>query len=140
MTDVVIGAVLIPGAKAPKLITRKMIKKMRPGSVLVDVCIDQGGVSETSHPTSHSDPTFFVDGVLHYCVSNMPGAYGQTATLAYSNAVLPYVLKLVRSDLKTVLRQDAGLACGLNAAKGQLTYKTVAESLKIPFTSWERLL
>lgn len=138
--DVAIGAVLIPGAKAPKLITRKMIKKMRPGSVLVDVCIDQGGVSETSRATTHSNPTYFVEGVLHYCVSNMPGAYGQTATLAYSNSVLPIVSKLARGNLKAVLREDAGLASGLNAARGQITCKTVAESLKIPFSPWERLL
>ena len=128
--DVAIGAVLIPGAKAPKLITRKMIKNMRPGSVLVDVCIDQGGVSETSRPTTHSNPTFFVDGVLHYCVSNMPGAYGQTATLAYANAVLPIVFKLVSGGLKAALRADAGLAAGLNTAEGRVTHKTVAESLK----------
>ena len=111
--DVVIGAVLIPGAKAPKLITRKMIKKMRPGSVLVDVCIDQGGISETSRPTTHSHPTYFVDGVLHYCVTNMPGAYGHTATMAYTNAVLPYVVKLAQGNLQDALRQDPGLAAGL---------------------------
>ncbi len=138
--DVVIGAVLVPGAKAPKLITRKMIKKMRPGSVLVDVCIDQGGISETSRPTTHSNPTYFVDGVLHYCVTNMPGAYGRTATLAYANAILPYVTRLAQGNLKEALRQDAGLVSGLNVCRGKVTNQIVADALKLPFQSWTQAL
>ncbi len=127
-TDLVIGAVLIPGAKAPHLITRDMLKLMRPGSVLVDVAIDQGGCFETSHPTTHAEPIFEVDGVVHYCVANIPGAVPCTSTLALTNATLPYAIKLADMGWEAACRADAGLAKGLNVVDGKVTFPGVAEA------------
>ena len=127
--DLVIGAVLVPGATAPKLLTRDTIARMRPGSVVVDVAIDQGGCFETSHPTTHQDPTFVVDGVVHYCVANMPGAVPRTSTLALNNATLPYVLALADRGVAAALADDTGLANGLNVHAGQVTCRAVAEAL-----------
>ena len=127
-TDLVIGAVLIPGAKAPHLITRDMLPLMRPGSVLVDVAIDQGGCFETSHPTTHAEPTYEVDGVVHYCVANIPGAVPCTSTLALTNATLPYALKLADLGWEAACRADAGLAKGLNVVDGKVTFPGVAEA------------
>jgi alanine dehydrogenase len=126
--DAVIGAVLVPGASAPKLVTRKMLKSMQQGSVLVDVAIDQGGCFETSHPTTHADPTYQVDGIIHYCVANMPGAVPLTSSQALNNATLPFGLALARDGLKAV-RQDPHLAAGLNVHRGRITNKAVADSL-----------
>ena len=127
-TDLVIGAVLIPGAKAPHLITRDMLKLMRPGTVLVDVAIDQGGCFETSHPTTHAEPIFEVDGVVHYCVANIPGAVPCTSTLALTNATLPYAIKLADMGWEAACRADAGLAKGLNVVDGKVTFPGVAEA------------
>ena len=126
--DLVIGAVLIPGATAPKLVTRAMVAEMKKGAVIVDVAIDQGGCVETARPTSHSDPSFLVDGVVHYCVTNMPGAVPNTSTLALTNSTFPYVLRLASLGPREALREDAGLADGLNAWMGKLTHRGVAES------------
>ncbi len=125
--DAVIGAVLIPGAEAPKLVTEEMIKKMKPNSVIVDVAIDQGGCIETSKPTSHSDPVYKVHGVLHYCVTNMPGAFARTSTFALTNATLPYALKLANLGYKEALKKDNALAKGLNIINGKITYAPVAK-------------
>ena len=127
-TDLVIGAVLIPGAKAPHLSTRDMLKLMRPGTVLVDVAIDQGGCFETSHPTTHAEPIFEVDGVVHYCVANIPGAVPCTSTLALTNATLPYAIKLADMGWEAACRADAGLAKGLNVVDGKVTFPGVAEA------------
>lgn len=127
-TDLVVGAVLIPGAKAPHLITRDMLSLMRPGSVLVDVAIDQGGCFETSHPTTHAEPIYEVDGVVHYCVANIPGAVPCTSTLALTNATLPYALKLADLGWEAACRADAGLAKGLNVVDGKVTFPGVAEA------------
>lgn len=127
-TDLVIGAVLIPGARAPHLITRDMLKLMRPGTVLVDVAIDQGGCFETSHPTTHAEPIFEVDGVVHYCVANIPGAVPCTSTLALTNATLPYAIKLADMGWEAACRADAGLAKGLNVVDGKVTFPGVAEA------------
>lgn len=128
--DIIIGAVLIPGARTPRLITKKMIAAIKQRAVFVDVSIDQGGIAETSKPTTHSQPTFRVGNVLHYCVANMPGAYGRTATLAYSNALMNYLAKLADKGLMTSLQEDEGFACGLNVFDGKLVRKEVGESLK----------
>lgn len=133
-TDLVIGSVLIPGAKAPHLITRDMISIMRPGSVMVDVAIDQGGCFETSHPTTHSEPTFEVDGVIQYAVANIPGAVPYTSTLALTNATLPYALRLADLGWKEACRQDPGLAEGVNVEDGKVTFKAVAEAFDLPYT------
>jgi len=127
--DLVIGAVLIPGATAPKLVTRPMLATMKTGAVIVDVAIDQGGCIETSHPTTHADPTFVVDGVVHYCVANMPGAVARTATYALNAATLPYVLALADKGWKDALKDDAGLRAGLNVCNGHVTHPTVADAL-----------
>ena len=127
-TDLVIGAVLIPGAKAPHLVTRDMLKLMRPGTVLVDVAIDQGGCFETSHPTTHAEPIFEVDGIVHYCVANIPGAVPCTSTLALTNATLPYAIKLADMGWEAACRADAGLAKGLNVVDGKVTFPGVAEA------------
>ncbi|MBP3671808.1 MAG: alanine dehydrogenase [Bacteroidaceae bacterium] len=127
-TDLVVGAVLIPGAKAPHLISRDMLKLMRPGSVMVDVAIDQGGCFETSHPTTHAEPIFEVDGVVHYCVANIPGAVPCTSTLALTNATLPYAIKLADMGWEAACRADAGLAKGLNIVDGKITFPGVAEA------------
>ncbi len=131
--DLVIGAVLIPGAAAPKLITREMIASMQKGAVLVDVAIDQGGCSETSRPTSHSDPTYIVDDVVHYCVTNMPGACARTATQALNNATLPYVLRIANFHYRKALLDDPYLLSGLNVFNGKITNRCVASALSYQF-------
>lgn len=131
-TDLVIGAVLIPGAKAPHLVTRDMLSLMNPGSVLVDVAIDQGGCFETSHPTTHADPIYTVDNIVHYCVANIPGAVPQTSTLALTNATLPYVLKLADKGWKTACKEDKSLFLGLNIVEGQIVYPAVSEAFGLP--------
>ena len=123
-----IGAVLIPGASAPKLVRREMIKLMKPGSVMVDVAIDQGGCFETSRPTTHSDPIYYVDSVLHYCVSNMPAAVPHTSTFALNNATLPYLLTLANKGLEEAARASRAIAEGVNTYKGKCVYQAVAES------------
>ena len=128
-TDLVIGGVLVPGAAAPKLITKDMLKLMRPGSVIVDVAIDQGGCLETSRATTHQDPTYVVDGVVHYCVANMPGAVARTSTLALTNATLPFVLALANKGYRKALEEDAHLRNGLNIHRGTVTYAAVAKEL-----------
>ncbi len=138
--DLVIGAVLVPGAAAPKLVTRNMIKRMRPGSVVVDIAIDQGGCFETSHPTTHSDPTFVVDGVVHYCVANMPGAVARTSTFALNNATLPFALALANKGYRKALAEDMHLRRGLNIHEGKVTYKAVSDSLKLKYTPAEEAL
>jgi alanine dehydrogenase len=138
--DLLIGAVLIHGAKAPHLVTRKMVGAMRPGSVIVDVAIDQGGCIETCRPTSHSNPTYLVDGVLHYCVPNIPGAVPRTSTLALSNVTLPYVVQLANLGLATAARNDPALAKGVNAYAGFLTHPAVAEALALLYRPLEQLL
>jgi alanine dehydrogenase len=132
--DLVIGAVLIPGAAAPKLVTRDMLKTMKDGAVLVDVAIDQGGCFETSHATTHEDPTYVVDGVVHYCVANMPGAVARTSTYALNNVTLPFALAIANLGWREALRQDRHLAEGLNVCEGKLTYEAVATDLGLPFT------
>jgi alanine dehydrogenase len=131
--DVVIGAVLVPGASAPKLIDRKMLKAMKPGAVIVDVAIDQGGCFETSHATTHSDPTYEVDGVIHYCVANMPGSVPVTSSHALNNATLPFGLALANKGFAAVI-DDPHLRAGLNVYRGRVTYRAVAESLGLPFS------
>ena len=131
-TDLVIGAVLIPGAKAPHLITKEMLGLMKPGSVLVDVAIDQGGCFETSHPTTHADPVYTVDGIVHYCVANIPGAVPQTSTLALTNATLPYVLELADKGWKEACKEDKTLYPGLNIIEGQIVYPAVADAFGLP--------
>lgn len=128
-TDLVIGAVLIPGAAAPKLINREMLKTMRPGSVLVDVAIDQGGCFETSMPTTHADPIYEVDGIVHYCVANMPGGVARTSTLGLTNATLPFILKLANSGIDQALLEDSNFLNGLNVYRGVLTIEAVAQNL-----------
>jgi alanine dehydrogenase len=132
--DLVIGAVLIHGAKAPHVITRDQLKMMKPHSVLVDVSIDQGGCFETSRPTTHSDPTYEVDGVTHYCVANMPGAVPATSTYALTNATMPYVLKLADGGVHEALRSDRGFMKGLNVAAGRVTYEPVARDQGVEYT------
>jgi alanine dehydrogenase len=127
--DLVIGAVLVPGAAAPKLVSRDMLKTMKPGAVLVDVAIDQGGCFETSHPTTHSHPTFVVDGIVHYCVANMPGAVARTSTYALNNVTLPHVLAIAGSGWKEALRANPHLAAGLNIHAGRVTHEAVARDL-----------
>ena len=131
-TDLVIGAVLIPGAKAPHLITRDMLGLMEKGSVLVDVAIDQGGCFETSHPTTHSDPVYEVDGILHYCVANIPGAVSSTSTLALTNATLPYAIKLADKGWEKACAEDEALYKGLNVVDGKIVYPAVAEAFGLP--------
>jgi len=128
--DLVVGAVLVTGAKAPYVVTEEMVKTMQPGSVIVDVSIDQGGCIETSKPTKHSDPVFVKHGVTHYCVTNMPGAYPRTSTIALTNATLPYALKLAEKGINAV-KEDGGFAKGVNTYKGYITYKPVAEGLNL---------
>jgi len=138
--DVVIGAVLLHGAKAPKLVTREMLKTMKPGAVLVDVAIDQGGCFETSKPTTHSEPTFEVDGIVHYCVANMPGAVPLTSTVALTNATLPYTVKIADQGWQEVARKHSGIRAGLNIVAGKVTYAGVAEAFGIKYTDIEELL
>jgi alanine dehydrogenase len=140
MADAVIGAVLLPGAAAPKLVTRAMIKEMKPGSVVVDVAIDQGGCFETSRPTTHDDPTYVVDGVIHYCVANMPGAVARTSTLALNNATLPHALALANHGWRAALTADLHLREGLNVCAGSVTHPAVAKALNLPYTDPRTLL
>ena len=139
-TDLLIGAVLIPGAKAPRLVTRKMLKLMKEGSVIVDVAVDQGGCVETTHPTTQDDPVFEVDGVVHYCVANIPGVYPRTSTLALTNVTLPYTLRIANKGYKDALREDPALARGLNLMNSKLTCRKVAEAHNLPFFSIEEAL
>jgi alanine dehydrogenase len=132
--DLVIGAVLIPGSMAPRLVTRAMVAGMKKGSVIVDVAIDQGGCVETARPTSHSNPSYVVDGVVHYCVTNMPGAVPHTSTLALTNSTFPYLLRIANLGVREAVRQDAGLAEGLNTWLGRLTCRGVGESQQRPWT------
>jgi alanine dehydrogenase len=138
--DLVIGAVLIPGAAAPRLVTREMLGTMRPGSVLVDVAIDQGGCFETSHATTHADPTYIVDGIVHYAVANMPGAVARTSTYALNNVTLPHALRIADLGWKAALRADPYLAEGLNVWNGHITCEPVAQALGKPFVSIEQAL
>jgi alanine dehydrogenase len=138
--DLVIGAVLVPGAAAPKLVTRKMIQQMRPGSVVVDIAIDQGGCFETSHATTHADPVYVVDNVTHYCVANMPGAVARTSTIALNNATLPFAVALANKGAKKALADDPHLLNGLNVHEGQVTYKAVADALKLKYTPAQQAL
>jgi alanine dehydrogenase len=138
--DLVIGAVLVPGAKAPKLISNKLVSQMKDGSVLVDIAIDQGGCFEDSHPTTHSDPTFKVHNSIFYCVANMPGAVSHTSTRALTNATLPYVLALANKGLKTALKNDTGFAKGLNVYQGEIVIASVAQEFAYPFTEVEQIL
>lgn len=136
--DVLIGAVLIHGAKAPKLVTRKMLKLMRPGAVIVDVAVDQGGCCETTHPTTHSDPVYVVDGVVHYCVANMPGAYARTSTFALANVTFPYAQQLADKGWLRAARENPEIAGGLNVIRGQVTNQPVAAAHRLPYVPWER--
>ena len=138
--DLVIGAVLVPGAAAPKLVTRAMLPKMRPGSVLVDISIDQGGCFETSHATTHADPTYVVDGIVHYCVANMPGAVARTSTFALNNATLPFAVALANKGYRQALADDVHLIHGLNIHAGKVTHKAVANALKLKYTRPEEAL
>jgi alanine dehydrogenase len=138
--DLLVGAVLIKGAKAPKLVTREMIGTMAPGSVVIDVAVDQGGCVETSHPTTHSEPTFLVDGVIHYCVANMPGAVPRASTYALSNATLPYVAKLANSGIVQAIQAEPALAKGVNTYRGHVTYSSVAQAFGLQHTPLQALL
>jgi alanine dehydrogenase len=138
--DLVIGAVLVPGAAAPKLITRDTVRRMRPGSVLVDIAIDQGGCAETSRPTSHADPTYVEEGVIHYCVTNMPGAVARTSTFALNNATLPFAVALADKGYRKALSDDPHLANGLNIIHGRVACEPVARSLEMPHTPLRQAL
>jgi alanine dehydrogenase len=138
--DLIVGGVLIPGAKAPKLITRDMLKTMRPGTVLVDVAVDQGGCIETCRPTTHEDPTFIIDDVVHYCVANMPGAVPYTSTLALTNATLPYAIRLANDGWKKACQDNSDLRLGLNVIQGEVVYKGVAEAFNLPLTDVKKFL
>lgn len=138
--DLIIGAVLIPGAKAPHLITRDMLKTMRPGTVLVDVAVDQGGCIETCRPTTHEDPTFIIDDIVHYCVANMPGAVPYTSTLALTNATLPYAVKLANLGWQEACRRDEALRLGLNVVHGKVVYKGVADAWGLPLETVESVM
>lgn len=132
--DLIVGAVLIPGAKAPNLITREMLKEMRPGTVLVDVAVDQGGCIETCKPTTHDDPIYVIDEVVHYCVANMPGAVPYTSTIALTNATLPYALQLANKGWKKACNENKELLLGLNVVNGKVVYKAVADAFHLPYT------
>jgi alanine dehydrogenase len=138
--DLIIGGVLIPGAKAPKLITRDMLKTMRPGTVLVDVAVDQGGCIETCTPTTHENPTYVIDDVVHYCVANMPGAVPYTSTLALTNATLPYAIKLANMGWKKACQESLELRHGLNVMFGEVVYKGVADAFNLPYTEVKKFL
>ena len=135
--DLVIGAVLIPGARCPMLVPKHYLSLMKPGSVIVDVGVDQGGCCETTKPTTHRDPTYVIDGVVHYGVANMPGAVGQTSTLGLTNATLPYLLKLANDGWKKATAEDPGLALGVNMVGGKITNKAVAEAFDFPYTPYK---
>jgi len=136
--DVVVSGVLVPGKLAPKLISRELLRKMRPGSVLVDIAIDQGGIAETSRPTSHSDPLFIEEGVVHYCVTNMPSAVARTATLALTQATYPYMLQLADKGLDA-LAEDPGLAMGLQVYAGEVTHRGLAEDVNRPYRAFDEI-
>ncbi len=138
--DLIIGAVLVPGASAPRLVTRGMLKDVPNGAVIVDVAVDQGGCIETTHPTTHSDPTYYVEGVLHYCVANMPGAVPRTSTFALTNATLPYTLKLANKGFFDAIASDAGLKAGVNSYAGRCTYEGVAASQGLEYTPLDELM
>jgi alanine dehydrogenase len=138
--DLIIGAVLIPGAKAPHLITKDMLKDMRPGTVLVDVAVDQGGCIETCTPTTHQDPIYIIDDVIHYCVANMPGAVPYTSTVALTNATLPYALQLANKGWKKACQDNNELRLGLNIINGEVVYEAVAEAFDLPYTNVEKYL
>ncbi|HEX9667758.1 MAG TPA: alanine dehydrogenase [Thermodesulfobacteriota bacterium] len=140
IADVMVGAVLIPGAKAPKLVTREMMKMMKKGTVLVDVSIDQGGCFETSRPTTHADPIYNIDGIVHYCVSNMPGALPKTSTLALTNATLPYAVEIANKGWKKAMKDNREIKRGANVVKGKVTYKGVAEAFGYEYTPIDELL
>ena len=131
--DLVVGAVLIPGAAAPRLITRDLVRRMKKGAVMVDVAIDQGGCFETSEPTTHKEPTYIVDGVVHYCVANMPGGVARTSTIALTNATLPFALQLADQGVATALRENEHLRNGLNVHAGHVTHQAVATALAYPY-------
>jgi alanine dehydrogenase len=139
-SDLIIGAVLIPGAKAPNLITRDMLKLMRAGTVLVDVAVDQGGCIETTKPTTHEDPTYIIDHIVHYCVANMPGAVPYTSTIALTNATLPYALQLANKGWKKACRENPELRLGLNVVDGKVVYKGVADAWDLKFTDVDEVL
>jgi len=138
--DLIVGAVLVPGAAAPKLVTRSMLKDVPNGAVIVDVAVDQGGCIETTHPTTHSNPTFYVEGVLHYCVANMPGAVPRTSTFALTNATLPYALKLANKGFFAAIAADAGLKAGVNTFAGHCTYEAVASAQGLEYTPLDALV
>ena len=138
--DLIVGAVLVPGASAPMLVTKNMLKDVPNGAVIVDVAVDQGGCIETTHPTTHSNPTYYVEGVLHYCVANMPGAVPRTSTFALTNATLPYALKLANKGFFEAIRSDAGLKAGANTYAGHCTYEAVAASQGLPYISIDALI
>ena len=138
--DILVGAVLIPGRSAPKLVTREMLAGMKRGAVVVDVAVDQGGCFETTHATTHADPIYEVDGVVHYCVANMPGAVPRTSTFALNNATLPYALALANKGYHQAIAADPGLADGVNTYHGHITYEAVAESQGKPYKPLSELL
>ena len=138
--DLVIGSVLIPGAKAPKLVTRDMLKTMKKGSVLVDVAIDQGGCFETSKATTHKDPVYTVDGVIHYCVGNMPGAVAKTSTMALTNATLPYAMQIAEKGWKKAMQENQEIQKGANVIKGKVTFKGVADAFGLKLTPVDKFL
>lgn len=139
-SDLIIGGVLIPGAKAPKLITRDMLKTMKPGTVLVDVAVDQGGCIETCRPTTHEDPTYVIDDIVHYCVANMPGAVPYTSTLALTNATLPYAIRLANMGWKRAAQENPDLRNGLNVINGEVVYKAVADAFSLPYADVKKFL
>jgi alanine dehydrogenase len=138
--DLIVGAALVPGALAPKLVNRRMLKTMKRGSALVDISIDQGGCFETSRPTTHAEPTYIVDGIVHYCVANMPGAVARTSTLALNNATLPYVLAIANKGWRKACAEDRGLLDGLNVHEGTVTHAAVAEAVKLPYRPTDTLV
>ncbi len=138
--DIVIGAVLIPGAKAPKLVTRDMLKDMKQGAVVVDVSVDQGGCIETCHPTTHENPTYVVDGVVHYCVANMPGAVPFTSTIALTNATLPYGVELANKGYERATKTNSEVKLGVNMIDGKITYRGVAEAFGFEYTSVDEII
>ena len=140
MHQLIIGAVLIKGAKAPHVINRSMLSKMAPGTVLVDVSVDQGGCFETTRPTTHDLPIYYVDGIVHYCVANMPGAVPKTSTLALTNATLPYVIELANKGWRKACAQNERLRKGLNIVEGKVVYPTISDTFQLPYTSAEEVL
>ena len=138
--DLIVGAVLVPGAAAPRLVTRGMLKDVPNGAVIVDVAVDQGGCIETTHPPTHSEPTYYVEGVLHYCVANMPGAVPRTSTFALTNATLPYALKLANQGFMNAISSDPGLKAGVNTYAGRLTYEAVATAQGLDYTPLDELI